>query len=450
MTVTDPAVVAADVAHVVHPQHYSGETKAPHVWVRSHGVELEDSEGRTFIDGLSGMWNVSLGHGRRELIEAAAKQAETLTFATSYAGTTNPVTAAFAEQLAEVIYPGIESFYFTSGGGESTDTSIRLSRYYWQALGRPTKQTIISRWLGYHGSTVAAASATGVDEFSAPFGGRLPHHRLIASPYPYRFEGPEGVSPGIAAANLLEQAILDEGPENVAAFIAEPVQGGGGGVLVPQDDYFARIREICDTYDVLLISDDVITGFGRTGRWFGLEHWGVTPDIVQFAKGITSGYFPFGGVGVSTAIKTVLDSADSGGRFWHGYTYSGHPIGAAVATATLKIIKDEDLVNRSAVLGARLLDGFRTTLGDHPHVGDIRGLGLVAAVEPVADRETKQPFPDDANVAGRIKTRLYELGLVTRVLDNAICLAPPLVITESHVDRIVDIVTTAITDVTGS
>lgn len=442
-------VVAADLAHVVHPQHFRGETERPRVWVRGRGAYVTDSDGRDYLDGLSGMWNVYLGHGRRELIEAAAGQAETLSFSTGYAGSANPVTVELAGQLAEITYPGIESFYFTSGGGEATDTSIRTARYYWRALGQPSKQTIISRELSYHGSTLGSASATGVAEFSAPFGGRLPGFRVIGSPYPYRFDSVDGVPDGIAAANLLEEAILAEGPDTVAAFIAEPVQGGGGGVLVPQAEYFARIRQICDQYDVLLISDDVITGVGRTGRWFGLEHWDVRPDIVQFAKGITSGYFPFGGVGFSTEIKEVLDAASSGERWWHGYTYSGHPIGAAVALATLTIIRDEGLVQRSAVLGARLLSGLQAALGDHPHVGDIRGLGLLAAVEPVADRETRELFPGDQQVHVRIRESLADLGLITRVLDNAICLAPPLIVTEAEVDRIVDAVATAVDDVTG-
>lgn len=440
--------VAADIAHVVHPQHFSGETATPRVWVRGHGAYLQDADGRDYLDGLSGMWNVYLGHGRRELIEAAAKQAERLSFATGYAGSVNPVTATLAETLSEITYPGIDSFYFTSGGGEATDTSIRTARYYWRALGRPEKRIVISRELSYHGSTIGSSSATGVAEFSAPFGGRLPDFSLIGSPYPYRFASVDGVPDGIAAANLLEEAILAAGPENVAAFIAEPVQGGGGGVLVPQAEYFARIREICDAYDVLFISDDVITGFGRTGRWFGLDHWGVAPDIVQFAKGVTSGYFPFGGVGFSGAIKDVLDSASSGGRWWHGYTYSGHPIGAAVALATIRIIREEGLVERSARLGERLLAGLQASLGDHPHVGDIRGLGLLAAVEPVRDRDTRQPFPDELGVATRIRESLYDRGLATRVLDNAICLAPPLIVTEAQVDWIVDTVAGAIRDVT--
>ena len=352
------SLVDADYAHLLHPQHHPSDHTDPQIWVSGDGATITNLEGRTFIDGLSGMWNVNVGHGRRELVEAATKQLSTLAFATAYAGSSTIPAIELAQKLSQIVYPNIEAFYFTSGGGDATDTSLRTARFFWRAQGRPEKSKIIARELSYHGSTVAASSATGVSEFSEVFGPRLPGFLHIASPYPYRFEIPAGaapgVTPGVAAANLLEQAILREGPETVAAFIAEPIQGGGGGVIVPQDDYFPRIREICDRYEVLLISDDVITGFGRSGRWFGLEHWRVQPDIVQFAKGITSGYIPLGGIGVSGRIKRVLDEAPSAQRWWHGYTYSGHPVAAAVALATIKVIEDEDLVARSAEQGDRL------------------------------------------------------------------------------------------------
>ncbi|MGD1054308.1 MAG: aminotransferase class III-fold pyridoxal phosphate-dependent enzyme, partial [Candidatus Dormibacteria bacterium] len=300
---TRAELVALDHAHLLHPQHHPADHLNPQLWVSGKGATLTDIEGQTYIDGLSGMWNVNLGHGRRELVEAATAQLSTLAFATGYAGSATVPAIELAERLREVVYPSIEAFYFTSGGGDATDTSIRTARYFFRATGRPEKTKVIALRLSYHGSTVAASSATGVDEFSSVFGPRLPGFLHIPSPHPYRFEGPAGVPPGEAAANLLEQAIHEEGAETVAAFIAEPVQGGGGGVIVPPEGYFQRIREICDRHDVLFISDDVITGFGRTGRWFGLEHWGVEPDIVQFAKGVTSGYVPLGGVGVSARIK---------------------------------------------------------------------------------------------------------------------------------------------------
>lgn len=440
-------LLRADRAHLIHPQHHPSDHLDPQVWAGGQGVWLTNLEGRTFLDGLSGMWNVYLGHGRRELAEAAATQLAKLDFATAYAGSTHLPAIQLAERLKKWVYPSIEAFYFTTSGSDATDTSVRTARFHWATQGHPEKLKIIARKLSYHGSTIGAAAATGVDEFSEGFGPRPPNFLHIESPYPYRFAGgPPGVTPGIAAANLLEEAILREGPETVAAFIAEPIQGGGAGVVIPPDDYFPRIREICTKYDVLLISDEVITGFGRTGRKFALEHWGVEPDIVQFAKGITSGYFPLGGVGISQTIKDVLDSTPPGQRWWHGYTNSAHPVGCAIALANLDIIEQEKLVDRSACLGARLLNKLQP-VARHPNVGEIRGLGLLVGIELVADRATKDPFPSSAGVSKLVRTELFNRGLVTRVLrveGDVVCLAPPLVATAEEIDRIADIVTEAI------
>ena len=436
--------LTVDRKHLLHSQHHPSDHAEPHIWTSAQGLYLTNLEGRSYIDGLSGMWNLHLGHGRQELIEAATLQLSQLAFSTTYAGATSLPAIRLAERLRQLTYPGIEAFFFTSGGAEATDTSIRTARYYWRAQGCPDKTKIISRHLSYHGCTVAAASATGVPEFSEVFGSRLPGFLHIESPYPYRFTGGNpDKTPGVAAADLLEAAIVREGPATVAAFLAEPVQGGGGGVLIPQNDYFQRVREICDRYEVLFISDDVITGFGRTGRWFGLEHWGVSPDIVQFAKGITSGYFPLGGIGVSAKIKGVLDDANADSRWWHGYTYSGHPVGCAIALATLDVIEREGLVERSATLGRRLLERL-APIADHPNVGEIRGLGLLAGIEFVADRSQKTRFEPDQAVSKQLREALLERGLYTRVLSNVICLAPPLIATEAEIDRIADIVVDAI------
>jgi len=444
------ALVGDDLAYLIHPQHHPSEHQDPHIWISGQGITLTNFEGLTYIDGLSGMWNVYVGHGRQELVDAAAHQMKTLAFATAYAGSTNPLAIELARTLKALVYPNIEAFYFTLGGSDATDTSIRTARFYWQAKGFPKKLKIIARKLSYHGSTVGAASATGVDEFSNGFGPRLPGFLHIDSPNPYRFTtSRKDVSFGIAAADLLEEAIVREGPETVAAFIAEPIQGGGGGVLVPPADYFQRIREICDRYDVLLISDEVITGFGRTGRWFALEHWGVQPDIVQFAKGITSGYFPLGGIGVSGAIKEVLDSADPSHRWMHGYTSSAHPVACAVALANLKIIEEEGLVEQSARLGARLINRLRV-LEAQAHVGEVRGLGLLVGIELVADKQTKESFPSKWEIGKRIRHELFVRGLYTRVLGDVICLAPPLVTGEQEIDHIADIVKEAIPAVLGS
>ncbi|NTU57303.1 MAG: aspartate aminotransferase family protein [Chlorobiaceae bacterium] len=444
------AIVRQDNRHLIHPQHHPSEHRDPHVWVSGEGVKLTNLEGEQYIDGLAGMWNVYVGHGRQELVDAASRQLGTLAFATAYAGSTHLPAVELAETLKRLVYPNIEAFYFTLGGSDATDTSVRTARFYWGSKGRPEKFKIISRKLSYHGSTIGAAAATGVEEFSGVFGPRANGFLQIDSPYPYRFTTARtDVSPGVAAADLLEEAILREGADTVAAFIAEPIQGGGGGVLVPQEDYFQRIREICDRYDVLLISDEVITGFGRTGKWFALDHWGVQPDILQFAKGITSGYFPLGGIGVSGAIKEVMDSVTPDLRWMHGCTCSAHPVACAVAIANIRILEEEGLVERSAALGRRLLEKLQP-LSSHPHVGEIRVLGLLAGIELVADKATGERYPSGSGVGKRVRDALFSRGLLTRVLDETICLAPPLVVSEEEIDRIAGIVIESIAEVTGS
>jgi len=437
--------VAVDRDLLLHPQHHPDAHIDPFIWVSGEGSWLTNIEGKSYIDGLSGMWNVHLGHGRKELVNAATEQLSRLAFSNAYAGATHLPAIKLAELLREVIYPSIHSFYFTSGGGEATDTSIRTARYFWRTQGQLEKSKIIALNLSYHGSTIGASSATGVSEFSEVFGPRQPGFLHIPSHYAYRFETSRtDVTPGVAAADLLEEAILREGPETVAAFIAEPVQGGGGGVIVPPADYFPRIREICDRYKVLLIVDDVITGFGRSGRWFGLQHWGVQPDIVQFAKGITSAYVPLGGIGISERIKIVLDSAPINRRWWHGYTNSAHPVACAVAIENIRIIRDEHLVERSAEQGQRLQERLRAGLGDHPHVGNIRGLGLLAGIELVADRATRERIPGELGLDRRLRAELLKRGLYTRVLTDVICLAPPLTSTDADLKQVADAVIGAI------
>jgi adenosylmethionine-8-amino-7-oxononanoate aminotransferase len=443
-TIAEP--VRIDHEHLLHPLHHPTTHQAPKVWVEGHGAIVCDAQGREYIDGLSGLWNVNVGHGRRELAQAAFEQMSTLAYSSAYAGSTNLPAIALAQQLSALAYPSINTFFFTSGGAEASESSFKTARFYWKARGKPDKVKIISRMRGYHGVTLAAMSATGLPAYWPMFEPRVPGFLHIDSPYPYRFTNPDpSVSQGVAAANLLEAAILREGPDTVAAFIAEPVQGAGG-VIVPQDDYFARIREICDQYEVLLISDEVITGFGRTGRWFGLEHYGVEPDIMQFAKGITSGYVPLGGIGVSDTIRAAIDSVPPDRRWMHAYTYSGHPTCCAVALRNIQIIEDEGLIERVAQAGQRLLDKLRP-LGALDGVGDVRGLGLLAAVEVVADKATKQLHPPELQVSPRLQEALMERGLYTRVLADTICLAPPFVTSDEQIDRIVDVIADAIPSV---
>jgi adenosylmethionine-8-amino-7-oxononanoate aminotransferase len=435
--------IDADRAHLLHPLHHPTAVQHPKVWTRGLGAVVFDDEGREFIDGLAGLWNVNVGHGRRELAEAAARQMSTLAYCSSYAGSTNFPAIELAGRMSEIAYPSINTFFFTSGGAEATETSIKTARFYWKARGKPDKIKVVSRLRGYHGLTLAAMSATGLSPFWPMFEPRVPGFLHIDAPDPYRFVSPDPqLSPGTAAANQLEAAILREGADTVAAFIAEPVQGAGG-VIVPPADYFPRIREICDRHDVLFISDEVITGFGRTGKWFGLEHYGVEPDIMQFAKGITSGYVPLGGVGVSDGVRDVMDGVPPGKRWMHAYTYSGHPTCCAVALANIQILRDEGLTDRARLVGERLATrlGALTSVDG---VGHVRSQGLIGAVEVVADRKTKALHPPERQIGQRLVDAMLDRGLHTRVALDCICLAPPLVTTESQIDRMVEIVADAI------
>ena len=431
--------LASDQAHLMHPLHHPSAYAGTRVWVKGQGARITDATGREYIDGLAGLWNVNIGHGRQELADAAQRQMATLAFHSAYAGGTNEQAIRLAERLSGLVYPSINTFFFTSGGAESTESSIKTSRFYWKAVGKPGKFKVISRHRAYHGLTLAAMSATGLPAFWPMFEPRTPGFSHIDAPDPYRFVNADpSVSLGVAAANKLEEAILREGPDTVAAFIAEPVQGAGG-VIVPPADYFRRIREICDAYDVLLIADDVITGFGRTGTWFGLEHYGIEPDIMQFAKGITSGYVPLGGIGVSDRIREVINGVPAGQRWMHAFTYSGHPTCCAVALANLDVMEREQLVSRAAVSGARLLDRLHG-LESMDHVGHVRGLGLMAAVEVVADKATKQLHPAALGLSQKLMDAMLERGLYTRAVMDCICIAPPLVTTDADIDTIVDIV----------
>ena len=443
---TSAAFLKRDRAHLIHPLHDPALHRHGRVWVKGEGAVLTDADGGQCIDGLAGLWNVTAGHGRPELAETMREQAESLAYCSGYSGASNPRAIELAERLASLCYPSINHFFFTSGGAEATESSIKLARAYWKMKGQPTKTKVISQVNGYHGVTLAAMSATGIAPYWPLFEPRVPGFIHIPSPYPYRYAAPAGVSQGIAAANELEKSILSEDPDTVAMFIAEPVQGAGG-VIPPQDDYFPRIREICNRYDVLFVADEVITGFGRTGARFALDHWGVEPDVVQFAKAITSGYFPFGGIGVSDGIMRILEED---GRPWmHAYTYSAHPVGCAVALRTLQIIEEEQFSDQAAAKGEYLANALHAALADHPHVGDIRGKGLMCAVELVQDKATKQSFAPQKKVGAQVYQHTLENGLLSRVKGDSYLLAPPIVVTRDQLDRSVEILTRAITMVLG-
>jgi len=432
-----------DHEHLVHPLQ---DQQQPIVFVRGRGAILTDVDGTDYIDGLSCLWNVNVGHGRRELAEVAAAQMEQLAFVTNYAGATNEPAIALATRLVELAYPNMRAVYFTTGGAESNESAFKTARFYWKAQGRPDKVKFISRVHGYHGVTMAAASATGMAAYHKMFAPLVPNFIQVAPPHPYRwadYGGSGGGDVGLEAAAALEQAILREGPETVAAVIAEPVMGAGG-VIVPPDSYFPRVREICDRYDVLLIADEIITGFCRTGKWFALDHWGVRPDIVSFAKGVTSAYLPLGGILLSDRVHAAILDAPADLKYMHAATYSGHPTCCAVALRNIDILEREGLAERAATTGRRLLEGLET-LREYPAVGDVRGLGMMCGVELVEDRATRAPALGLGNeVAAEARAR----GLFIRnrggvggayPIGDTLCIAPPLITSDEEIDRLVSI-----------
>ncbi|MFN0043384.1 MAG: aspartate aminotransferase family protein [Alphaproteobacteria bacterium] len=434
------SLIESDQKHVIHPLHFAKDNENPLVIVEGHGEMLRDANGKEYIDGLSGLWNVNAGHGRKELGTVAAEQIGKLGFASAYSGATNPAAVKLAEKLVSIAYSNTSAVYFTTAGAESNESAFKMARFFWKIRGKPEKVKIFSRIHAYHGLTMAAMSATGMGVFHKMFGPLVPNFLQTPAPYPYRWPG--NGDPGIEAADALEAAILKEGAGTVAAVIAEPVMGAGG-VIVPPASYFPRLRAICDRHDVLLITDEVITGFGRTGKWFALGHWGVEPDLTTFAKGVTSAYLPLGGVLVSKRVHAALLEAPADQKFMHAATYSGHPVCCAVGLRNLEIIEKEGLVERSAIMGKRLLEGLET-LRNNPAVGDVRGLGMMCGVELVESRDTKKPA---IGLGAKIMREALSRGLLTRVraggadpaIGDTICVAPPLMTPVETLDRIVSI-----------
>jgi len=431
-----------DDTHWLHPQGDLGAAPgiAPRLMFgRGRGSTLYDVEERPYLDAMAGLWNVNAGYGRAELAEAAAEQMRELPFSSAYGGFGHAPGAQLAAKLAELAPGDLGVTYFASGGAEANDSAFKVARLYWSVRGRPQKVNVVGRMRGYHGLTYGATSATGLPMFWEGIGPLAPGFLHAPAPHPYRYDG-EG-SPGEGYARALERVIEEAGPGTVAAVVAEPVQGAGG-VIVPPPDYFPRVREICDRHEVLLIADEVITGFGRTGRWFGMEHYGVVPDLMTFAKGVTSGYLPLSGVMLTHAVHETL--RELRGTFPHGFTYSGHPTACAVALRNLRVIEEEGLVERARTTGAVLaaaLEGLRR----HELVGDTRALGLLGGVELVRDRATKESFPPADGVARRVMLAAMEEGVLVRALSgDVLAFSPPLVITEAEVTHAVDTVGRAI------
>jgi adenosylmethionine-8-amino-7-oxononanoate aminotransferase len=423
------SLVERDIAHLIHPQYAVGAQRDALVFVKGEGSVLTDVRGREYIDGLSSLWNVAVGHGRKELAEAAAKQMSELAFANGYTGYTNIPAIELAEKLCRISYPNMDAVFFANSGSEANEVAFKLARFHHFVRGKMDKVKIITRRQAYHGGTLATTAATGIPAFWRGFGPLDPTFIRAGESHPF-------TPCGLECAIAIEDAIIREGPDTVAAVLTEPIQGAGG-VIPPQPEFLPKLREICNRHNVLLIADEVITGFGRTGRWFAMRHWDVLPDIVTFAKAVTSAYIPLSGAIVSREIhESILQSDD---RFMHGFTNSAHPAACAVGLRNLQIFDDENLVENAASLGARLHDGLKTLLQEDG-VGDVRGVGLIAGVELMQDVEKRKPFNIELNVGGRMVKACIERGLISRNIADSYLLAPPLVTTPEQIDRIVEIV----------
>ena len=448
-TVHDTATLRQlDIDHMLHPRtnlKRHAQT-GPLVFSRADGVHLWDTDGKQYIDAAAGLWNVNVGHGRAALADAARQQILDLDYAPTFFGLATPPAIELAAKLAEM-YPGpINHFQFTSGGAESNETAIKIARYYWSIQGKGEKVKILSRLMGYHGIAMGALSATGMPVFWEHFGPRPAGFVHLTAPYAYRNANDLNEDEFVQAlVSELEETIADEGAETIAAMIGEPIQGAGG-VVVPPEKYWTAIKEVLDRHDILLIADEVITGFGRTGMMFGVEPYRVQPDIVSLAKGVTSGYIPLGAVGVSDAIYEQMLEPDA--MFMHGFTYSGHPVACAVGLANIEILEKENLAANAARMGDYMLAKLQE-LAPHQNVGEVRGKGLMLTLEVVKDKDSKERFAPADGVGARLTAETRKRGIISFTSDTGIMLSPPLTITEGDADQIVEAVRGALVEVFG-
>jgi putrescine---pyruvate transaminase len=428
-----------DRDHHLHPftDHKALYEKRSRIITRAEGSYIFDADGNRILDGMSGLWCVNVGYGQQSLIDAATRQLHELPYYNNFFQCAHPPSIELAAMLKEVSQPQFNRVFFTGSGSESNDTIVRMVRTYWDLMGQPERHTIISRHNAYHGSTVAAASLGGMKPMHKQSG--LPIPGIVHVDQPYWFGSDQSLSPdefGIVTARSIEDKIKEIGADKVAAFIGEPIQGAGG-VIVPPDSYWPEVQRICDEYGILLISDEVITGFGRLGEWFGADYYGTRPDFMPFAKGVTSGYLPLGGVFVSDRVADIL--VDKAGEFAHGYTYSGHPAACAVAIANLKILQRENLVERIRNDIGPYLQKRWAELADHPLVGNTRMVGLMGALELVKAKEPLERFDEKQGVGGIARDLFIENGLCLRASGDAIICAPPFTLSHSEADTIIEI-----------
>jgi 4-aminobutyrate--pyruvate transaminase len=434
---------ALDVAHHLHQQTNLRlhETEGPLIIDRGDGVHVVDVDGNRLLEGMAGLWCASLGFSEPRLAAAAANQLNRLPYMQTFAHRSSGPVVELATQLVASAPAPMSKALFACSGSEANDTAMKLVWYYHNAIGRPDKRKIISRRRSYHGTTIASASLTGLPNMHQDFNLPLPGIVHVTCPHHYR-EGLPGESEEEFAARLaaeLEEVIQREGPETIGAFIAEPVMGTGG-VVVPPATYFERVQEVLRRHDILIIADEVICGFGRTGNLWGSQTFGLVPDIVTCAKGLSAAYFPISAILISEPIyQAMLLESDKLGNFSHGFTYGGHPVGAAVALETLAIYRERDIVGHVRRVAPRFQDGLRRFAG-HPLVGEVRGVGLMAAIELAADKAAHTPFPAQHKVAGYLAAAIQKRGVLLRGLGDALMLSPPLIINEAEIDTILDAV----------
>ncbi|HEY4349931.1 MAG TPA: aspartate aminotransferase family protein [Paraburkholderia sp.] len=430
---------ALDAAHHIHPFSDMGTLNrgGSRVIVKADGVNLWDSDGNRIIDGMAGLWCVNVGYGRKELADAAYRQIRELSFYNTFFKTTHPPVIELSALLAELTPAPFNHFFYCNSGSEANDTMLRIAHRYWAAQGKPGKKYVISRKNGYHGSTIAGGTLGGMDYMHEQMPSPVPHIVHIDQPY-FFGEAAADVTPdafGLERARQLEAKILELGAENVAAFIGEPFQGAGG-VIFPPANYWPEIQRICRKYDVLLVADEVIGGFGRTGEWFAHQHFGFEPDLMTLAKGMTSGYVPMGAVGMHDRIARALIE---NGEFNHGMTYSGHPVAAAVAIANLTLLREEGIVERVRdETGPYFQGSLRETFAGHPMVGEVAGAGLVAGVQLAKEPARRRRFENGSEVGTICRDFCFNGNLIMRATGDRMLLSPPLVITKSEIDEIVE------------
>jgi len=426
-----------DAAHHLHPftDHKELREAGSRIITRADGPFIYDADGTEILDGMAGLWCVNLGYGRKELAEAAYRQMLELPYYNTFFKTATPPSVELSKVLVDLTPEGLNHVFYASSGSEANDTIVRMVRHFWNLMGKTDKKTIISRIYGYHGSTMASASLGGMTAMHAQADLPLPGFVHIIPPYWYGLS--EDMTPdefGLFAARKLEEKILELGADKVGAFIAEPIQGAGG-VLIPPKTYFPEIQRICRKYDVLLIADEVICGFGRTGRWFASEHFDIRPDFMTLAKGITSGYLPLSAVMVGDRVAAALSQ---GGEFAHGFTYSGHPVPCAVALENIRILKDEGIIERVAVETGPYLQKRLKELESHPLVGEVRGLGFIAAIELVKDKKGREFFDPIGEVGLICRDHCFANGVVLRATRDTMLVSPPLVMSRGQIDELVD------------